>query len=413
MNPPYFKLLCIATLFTWQLNAQEIKLNPKQISQFGMNSDMVSMSPVFKLNTSTISNRSISKSIGQIPFQGENVGYFFLIFNGIDNGKFKNEIAVIIEDYTSESLRIIADMNGNLDFTDDGEVIEWNEKLLLPIPNPSSPKKKFWYQLRRSRITPENAPRLEKRYATQFSSNEIAPAQFWVTNQRLNLKVSHSKLDDKLITILILDKDLDGLHSFNPEERGDRLAIVESHLDLSNDMMDYLRVSEPIDHNAVFNLYGSKYQFVELSDQLITIKKTNRDTKFFYKKGMDISSYNVKLLNKQSIEINKYLDQNKYLLIDVGGTWCGGCVAQEPIIKQLFDDDKINVIGIFALDTKERVQRYVSRHKLEWPIALMSEDFKSFFRISSYPTYILISPSGKIEFMDMTAENIQEFLEKT
>lgn len=407
---------CVILITHSGLMAQKysIPLNDTYISQFGKNSDLVSFSPVFKLNSQTISNRSVSAELRKLPFNEplKNPAYFFLYFNGAKNTVFGNEVAVLMDDYTSRNPTLFIDSNGNLDFTDDDSPVKLTDKIVVGLTNTENSNRKFYYLLGKSQVSKENAPRLESRYVAQFAKNELIPAHLWVTNQRLSVNITLSEIADQKITTLLLDSDADGLYSFDPDEPGDRIALIEGHLNGENDLNEYLRSGEPIDHNAVFDLYGQNYRFSALTQEQLTITSTTKDTKSFFKKGEDISNLEIILIDGKTISVKDYLDGKTPLLLDVGGTWCGGCVAQEPIIKALAEKKSVKVIGIFGHDTKERVEKYVKTHQLNWPVALMSESFKEAFRINSYPTYILVSPEGKIQFMTISADNVAESLKQ-
>lgn len=394
--------------------AQEhlISLSATHVSQFGKGSDLVSFNPVSKLSSGTLSNRSVSATVKKLPKNQalKNPAYFFLYFGGAKQSVFGNEIAVLMDDYNSTTPTLYIDSNGNLDFTDDDPPLKLTNWAMVSLKNSDQSSRKFYYQLARSQVTPANAPRLESRYKAQFPNNELIPANLWITNQRLSVNISYSEISGQNITVLIQDSNADAAYTFDPDESGDRISIVEDHIDIERDLTEHLRSGEPIDHNAVFNLYGKKYRFRQIHSNELELASTDLDPKIFFKKGENISDFEIELLGGAKIKIADLLDGKKPLLIDVGGTWCGGCIAQEPIIKSLVKNSSVKVIGIFGHDTKERVEKYVKSHQLEWPVALMSDSFKETFRINSYPTYILVSSDGKIQFMTMSAENIADAL---
>jgi thiol-disulfide isomerase/thioredoxin len=414
MNTLRHIFIPLVLMISYHGNAQEhsIILSDTHVSQFGKGSDLVSFSPVSKLNSKTISNRSASADLRKLPSNEtlKNPAHFFLYFSGVKNSVFGNEIAVLMDDYLSDTPILFIDSNGNLDFTDDGAPVSLTNETMVKLKNSGDESRKLHYQLARSKVSSENAPRMESRYAAQFTKNELIPANLWVTNQRLSVNLTLSEIAGQKMTILLMDGNADGLYSFDPDDEGDRIALIEGHLNSENDLTEYLRLGEPIDHNAVFTLYGKNYRFSALTQTQLTISSTTKDTKSFFKKGEDISNLEITLIDGKTISVKDYLDGKTPLLLDVGGTWCGGCVAQEPIIKALAEKKSVKVIGIFGNDTKERVEKYVKTHQLNWPVALMSESFKEAFRIDSYPTYILVSPEGKIIFMTMSADNVVESL---
>ena len=126
-------------------------------------------------------------------------------------------------------------------------------------------------------------------------------------------------------------------------------------------------------------------------------------------RSKNVSKFSIDLLSGETRTLSNLI-KDKPLLIDVGGTWCGGCITQEPTIKKIHKEQLANIIGVFAHDTEERVANYVKKHNIEWPVALMSKAFVEKFKTYSYPTYILISKEGNVEIIERSAEKLYVYL---
>ena len=407
----FFLLATINVVYGQELN---YKLSNTYINPFGENTDLVGFTPLFKLESDSIHNRQSSVKINYFP-KGINrakTAYCFMYFNGIKDGVFSNEIALLIEDYTATNPKIYVDKNGNIDFTDDGEPQFLNDNLILKLANSVDSSAVYHYRISKSQIDKSNESQMKARYINKFPRSNIISPVNWLTNQRLSVRISKEVIDNKLITILIYDGTVDGQFTFQTNEIGDRILITEDEINIVNDLNSYLRQGEPIDHNATFLLYGKKYNLnnIEKNGNSLSITETNKNTKLFFKQDQDVSSFEIQLLSGHTQKIQDLINLGKHLLIDVGGTWCGGCISQEPTIKQLYNNGKIEVVGIFGHDTKESVVKYTAKHNISWPVALMSLSFKDMFRIDSYPTYILVSPEGKIVLIDRNSEQVVKYL---
>ena len=386
----------------------------KYICPFGEKSDLVGFTPLFKLESDSIHNRQSSAKIRNFP-KGINrakTAYCFMSFNGIKNNEFNNEITLLIGDYMTNNPTVYADKNGNHDFTDDGNPLQLINNVILKLANSDDETAIYHYRICKSHIDKSNEAQIKARYMNKFPRSNIISPIDWLTNQRLSVRVSKEIIEDKPMTIILYDRNFDGQFTFQPNESGDRILITEDEINIDVDLNSYLRQGEPIDHNATFILYGKKYHLnkIEKNGESLSIIETNKSTKLFFKQDQDVSSFKIQFLSGHTKEVGDLIKPNKYLLIDVGGTWCGGCIAQESTIMQLYNSEKIEVVGIFGNDTKESVVKYTTDHDINWPVALMSLSFKDMFRIDSYPTYILVSPEGKIILIDRDSDQIAKYI---
>ena len=407
-----FLILAIANFS----NAQDFnyEISNTYINKFGKNTDLVGFIPLFKLDSNLIHNRESSATIKQFPktINRSKTAYCFVYFTGMKNSIFKTALTLLVENYETMSPTIYVDRNGNLDFTDDGPPLKLNDKLILKLANSDDNSANYHYQIAKSQISKKNEDKIKNRYASKFPKNNIISPGNWLTNQRLFVRISKGIIDNNPITIFLIDNTADGLFTFDTHELGDRILITEGEVNEDVDLSSYFRQAEPIDHNAIFELYGKKYSVKKTSrnGETLTIAETNKNTRAIFKEGHDVSSLKIELLNGTLVSIKDLIKEEKPLLIDVGGTWCGGCISQERTIKYIYENMDIEVLGVFDYDTRQSVTKYVNKHKLEWPVALIDSNFKNIFRINSYPTYILISSKGEIILVDHNSEQIAKYL---
>lgn len=412
------KLLFVFCLLTQTvICSQNLKFNlpNNYVNQFGAKTDLVSFNPLFKLNNNVIANKTESKLIKRLPahLREAELGYGFLFFKGNLASEFENEVSFLVKNYNSNAPEIYLDKNGNLDFTDDGLPITFkNKELIILLINQSNRTSAYHYKLGKSKIAASNVIRMKNRFASKYPNAEIVDAKFWLTNQRLSVKLSHETLNDKPITILLNDASSDGIYTFNTNDFGDRIVITEGHLDSNKDLSAVLRLGEPIDKNAVFILYGKKYGVKHINEQgsFLQIEETNARTSSKTKVGSKVSNIKINLLDGRIVNLNDLLADDKFLLLDFGGTWCGGCIMQEPTIKKVFKTNKVNIVGVFDHDTKTSVTNYIKKRDIKWPLALMTPELKTMFSINAYPTYILIAPNKEIVIIDLKSENILSYI---
>jgi len=396
-------------------NSMTLNIAKNYVSEFGENSNMVTFSPLFKLESNTIYKKSQPEIIKAKPnfSKTSNIAYGFILFLGNNNSVFNRQVTVLVENYDGTTPILHIDRNGNLDFTDDREPIYFKNEFLLKLSNSELKGSNYVYNVSKSKIKKENELTISNRYSAKFPKSTIVSPKFWLVLERLSMRVSKGEINGKPISILIRDGDVNGIYTFDPNNNGDRIVLLDTSIDETQSLLFYLRNAEPIDHNAVFVLYGKKYfiqQLTKNGDQL-TLSETEKNTKVLFNEGKDVSNFSIELLSGETKTLAKLI-KDKTLLIDVGGTWCGGCITQEPTIKKMYNEKLVDVIGLFAHDTKTRVDNYVKKHNIEWPVALMSKEFLEKFKTYSYPTFIVISKDRKVEIIERNAEKLYNYLTK-
>ena len=371
------------------------------------------LKPLLKLESVTIHGRTSSAKIKKFPINIDKskLAYGFLYYTGNTNSSFKNSIAYLIENYTELSPIIYIDRKGNLDFTDDGAPLRFNTKLDFKINRNDNAFANSFYQMTKSSVPDKNIANVTSYFGSKFSKGTLVSPKHWPVVSRLNVRVSKNLIENKPITILLFDMTLDSYYTIQENDtQYDKVSILEEAQ--RKDLFSLYREALPINKNSIFSLYGKNYSLhnVDRNGDFVSISETNKKSSRFFKEGSNISSLKIELLNKKEVRIKDLIKKEKYLLIDVGGTWCGGCIAQEPTVKKL--SKKIEIIGVFGNDTEKSVIKYVKKRQIDWPVALMSKEFKDIFRISSFPTYILLSPKGKIVMINPNSEKIVEYLSK-
>ncbi len=136
--------------------------------------------------------------------------------------------------------------------------------------------------------------------------------------------------------------------------------------------------------------------------QFIHTATIDKDKLFGYDEGFFALNVTKKDMNNNDFNIESY--KGKYLLIDFWGTWCNPCIALLPHIVQLnkrYPDLQIVSIA-YEIDEKgkNKVPDLIKKHQMHWRniVETNRESIKatSTYKVSSFPTTILIDPEGKI-----------------
>jgi peroxiredoxin len=104
--------------------------------------------------------------------------------------------------------------------------------------------------------------------------------------------------------------------------------------------------------------------------------------------------------------------RGKVVLIDFWGTWCAPCVAAIPGLRAMsrrMEKDPFVLVSV-STDTDEATLReFVAKNRMTWPqVWDKDHEITRKWGVSSFPSYILVSPEGEIVY---TARGWSERLE--
>jgi len=138
-----------------------------------------------------------------------------------------------------------------------------------------------------------------------------------------------------------------------------------------------------------------------------------------YTEGLFIPKFSVSKLDSSIFSINQY--QGKYVLLDFWGTWCKPCLKLVPELKKLNEEFKsknfVLVSVAFDKDIK-KVTDFVKNENMNWIHVFVDEskeDRNSIIeklKISSFPTTILVAPTGEIIARNKDLSELQEILNR-
>jgi thiol-disulfide isomerase/thioredoxin len=112
--------------------------------------------------------------------------------------------------------------------------------------------------------------------------------------------------------------------------------------------------------------------------------------------------------------------KGKYLLLDFWGTWCGPCVADLPKIKAARDRFRERGFEVLGMDreysaTSEVIRQFLRDKGVTWPNAApdsVKDLIDNRYRISGFPTLILLDPDGVVVQVDGNILNVLPRLEQ-
>lgn len=232
-----------------------------------------------------------------------------------------------------------------------------------------------------------------------------APGGQMVVEDLINVDTVNSSIDiedkDKLTFLIIEKKVVESV-------------ITTKYLTISKSSFLPIKIRKTVKDTLTNMNYSSDFN---ISDVLIGNQVTNNDLK----KLTLLASYNEEspALNKNaddligqavpdlifrtfsSQDLNLDRFNNKVVLLDFWELWCGPCLNSLPKIHELskkYESQNFIAIGITSSKIEE-VNKYLSVNGIEFEQASSNSKVSNFFKVNSYPRYILIDKKGIIRFI--------------
>lgn len=121
-------------------------------------------------------------------------------------------------------------------------------------------------------------------------------------------------------------------------------------------------------------------------------------------------------IDGRTVDLNQM--KGKVVLIDFWATWCPGCVAEIPHVKEIYDkfhSQGLEVIGI-SFDTDEKaMNKFTRQHDLPWPQYFEGQGqtnrFSVEYGLDQIPTLWLLDKKGTLRETE-AADGLQNKVEK-
>lgn len=143
--------------------------------------------------------------------------------------------------------------------------------------------------------------------------------------------------------------------------------------------------------------------------------RTNLLAKSETSEGKHYKDFTVTYNGKQE-KLSDYVKPGRYTLVDFWASWCGPCIRQTKVIKELYakyKDKGLDVVGVAVWDEPDNTLKAIKSHGLDWPCIINAQTVPTdLYGISGIPCILLINPEGIIVSRDKQSQALIDDVDK-
>lgn len=142
----------------------------------------------------------------------------------------------------------------------------------------------------------------------------------------------------------------------------------------------------------------------------VAAKKAVLDKKAETGVGRKFKDFEVEYDGK-TYRLSDYVGKGKYVLVDFWASWCGPCIRQTAVIKEILKEygpKGLEVLGIAVWDKPEDTLEGIKSHELPWTNIINAQSIPTeIYGIQGIPCIILFGPDGTILSRDKQSDALK------
>ena len=115
--------------------------------------------------------------------------------------------------------------------------------------------------------------------------------------------------------------------------------------------------------------------------------------------------------NGEKHRLSDVVGKGDYVLVDFWASWCGPCIRQTAVLKDIYNDykdDGLKVLGVAVWDEPDNTLKAIQQHELPWECWLNGQNVPTdAYGISGIPCIILFGPDGTILSRDKQSDELK------
>ncbi len=322
-----------------------------------------------------------------------------IYFTGIENGMLDRSIGVLVTDYTSKKPTFYIDGNGNMDFSDDGVPLDFQQDTFVDLyfNNSEFRDGRFGVRLFYASLKKENENFLSQ-MGPLARNNEFVAIDYWFGEYRLNNRFAEVTHEGTTYTIALHDYNCNG--TFDDKGK-DKILLANPYDQTVSTQRQH--GAEIYSDSAIITLGGRHFQVknIDKTGKSMQLLPCNDGCEIAnrIRVGDTLSHSMFTALDSTERYLNEVQEEGKYLLLDVWGLWCKGCLMQQPHLEKIYTDnsDRLQILSLNWGDLPASVYTHYKTHKPLWnDNGFATKEILEQYMVESYPNFILVDPSGKI-----------------
>jgi thiol-disulfide isomerase/thioredoxin len=233
---------------------------------------------------------------------------------------------------------------------------------------------------------------------------EDGPISYDAKNREI---INGGALNAKLIA---LENEIDAIGKSIPENPTDeqKHAIMDQYMAATKKAMND-NLDNPIGYMFFLDLAYDMdpKDVIALVDEHPSMKKYTRvqkllaanECKALTQPGNKFADFEVEY-DGVTHKLSDVVGKGDYVLVDFWASWCGPCIRQTAVIKDIYKEYKdkgLKVLGVAVWDEPENTKRAITQHELPWECWLNGGNIPTnIYGISGIPCIILFGPDGTI-----------------
>ena len=174
-------------------------------------------------------------------------------------------------------------------------------------------------------------------------------------------------------------------------------------------LLNWSSFLEPDQMNEMYSQAGDIVRNFKILKSINETNVKKRQTA----EGMSFVDFTIENGNRDGSKasLSDYVGKGKYVLVDFWASWCGPCVAEIPVLVEVYNKykgEKFEILGVAVWDKRDDTLKSLENHKISWPQIIDANDIPTnLYGIEGIPHIVLFSPDGKIIARDLRGDSLK------